>query len=440
MGAGSRQGTKTELCVHLGPEPRGATDRLSRARLRRVLLVGGAISPLFALLDLVTIHDPATLREAIFVRLLWGALIAGIGLAIGKASDGGVRALLCAAALVCVVLLTVMATLAGGSKSQYFQFLIAMPMCVAVSLPVETAVAVVAGIGTLACGVGMMVIEGETPPETIFRWAMLCAMSGFLAVFASRAYRRLRDAERRSWLERQADLKRLSAIVAHEINNQLGVLQNTVSLLSKQPPEPSLLDLQQETIDQMRLLVTDFMDFGTPTRGTPGPVDLTELAHTYAHALSPHVDVKATPERAVVEGDGTSIGRALLNVLKNGVEAGSPVEVTVDASNGGVAVRVLDRGPGVKREIASRIGEPFFTTKTRGTGLGLAIVRRVMADHGGHFSMYNRREGGVLAELWFPRTHGPTLWGGVRPLLSTWQSPVPPSQPQTSPPPLRSKP
>jgi two-component system nitrogen regulation sensor histidine kinase NtrY len=115
------------------------------------------------------------------------------------------------------------------------------------------------------------------------------------------------------------------------------------------------------------------------------------------------VDVKTTSERAVIEGDGTSIGRALLNVLKNGVEAGSPVEVTVDGTSSGVTVQVHDRGPGVKREIASRIGEPFFTTKTRGTGLGLAIVRRVMADHGGHFSLYNCREGGVLAELWFPR-------------------------------------
>jgi signal transduction histidine kinase len=403
MVAGSRQGAKTELCVHLGAEPRGSTDRLSRARIRRVLLVGAAMSPTFALLDFVNIHDPAMLRVAIGVRVLWGALIAVIALAIPRASESAFRALLSLAATVCVVLLTVMAALAGGSKSQYFQFLVAMPMCVAVCLPVETIVAVVAGIGTLACGVGLMAFEGETSPIAMFRWAMLCAMSGFLAVFSSRAYGRLRDAERKSWLERQADLKRLSAIVAHEINNQLGVLQNTVSLLRKQPSELSLLALQQETIDQMRLLVTDFLDFGTPSRGASGQVDLIELAQTYAHALSPHVDVKATSERAVIEGDGTSIGRALLNVLKNGVEAGSPVEVTVDGTSNGVTVQVHDRGPGVKREIASRIGEPFFTTKTRGTGLGLAIVRRVMADHGGHFSLYNCREGGVLAELWFPR-------------------------------------
>jgi hypothetical protein len=408
--AGSKQNAKTELCVHLGAEERRATAGVSRTRLRRVLLVGAVMSPAFAVLDFVNIHDPGTLHVAIALRFLWGALIGVIGLAITRASAGGFRALLSMAALVCVVLLTLLSSLAGGSHSQYFQFLIAMPMCVAVCLPVETVVAFVAGIGTLACGVGLMALEGETPVLAIVRWAVVCAMSGFLAVFASRAYKRLNDAERKSWLERQADLKRLSATVAHEINNQLGVLQNTVSLLGKQPPEPSLLALQQETIDQMRLLVTDFQDFGTPSRGTPGKVDLIELAQTYAHALAPYVDVKATSEKAVVEGDGTSIGRALLNVFKNGVEAGTPVEVTVDDSNGGVSVQVLDRGPGVKREIADRIGEPFFTTKTRGTGLGLAIVRRVMAEHGGHFSLYNCSDGGVLAELWFPRrSQGPTL-------------------------------
>jgi signal transduction histidine kinase len=64
---------------------------------------------------------------------------------------------------------------------------------------------------------------------------------------------------------------------------------------------------------------------------------------------------------------------------------------------------VTDHGPGVKPEVARRIGEPFFTTKARGTGLGLALVKQVVTEHDGHFSLYNRREGGVLAELWFPR-------------------------------------
>jgi signal transduction histidine kinase len=173
------------------------------------------------------------------------------------------------------------------------------------------------------------------------------------------------------------------------------------------PQDEALLAIQQDAVNQMRTLASDFANFGRPPRESRGPVDLVQLAHSYAQALAPHVEVTANVENPVVLGDSGSIARALLNVLKNGVEAGTPVNVTVDDANHGVAVRVRDRGPGVNADIACRIGEPFFTTKPRGTGLGIAIVREVVTQHDGHFSLYNCLKGGVLAELWFPRRHEP---------------------------------
>ena len=152
----------------------------------------------------------------------------------------------------------------------------------------------------------------------------------------------------------------------------------------------------------MRELTTDFLRYGMRVRGPQEQVDLLHLAYAYAQAFAPHVEVSSSQDNAIVVGDRARIGRALLNILKNGVEAGGPVKVTVGQNSGGVSVRVIDHGPGISAEVAGRIGEPFFTTKARGTGLGLALVKQVIIEHQGRFSMFNRDEGGASAEIWLP--------------------------------------
>jgi len=410
------------LCVHLAREARTVTDRVSRLRIRRVLLSGAAVLPLFGLLDALSLHEH--LREALLVRFVWGVTIGALGLAIPRASDRGVRVILGAVAGVCVLFLSLLSALQGGATSQYFQFLVAMPMCVAVCLPVEVAASIVAGAATLGCGLALMA-WGGTPGSAMMKWGALCVMSSLLAVFACRTYRRLRDSEQKTLFERHEDLRRFATVVAHEFNNQLGVLQNTISLLGKTPQDPSLLSIQQDAVNHMRTLASDFTNFGRRPRDSRGPVDLVQLAHSYAQALAPDVEVTANADNPVVLGDSGSIARALLNVLKNGVEAGAPVKVTVDETNHGVAVRVRDRGPGVNSEVAARIGEPFFTTKARGTGLGIAIVREVVTQHDGHFSLYNCLKGGVLAELWFPHRHKPPRAGTTTDPRSSSKPPPP---------------
>jgi signal transduction histidine kinase len=390
-----------KLCVELSPVDRDPTSRAMRFRLRRVLVLGAAVPPVLFLMDYFNI--PMHRGLALLLRLVWSGSILAFGLAIPHVTPRAVRFLLAGVACVSVGMLTLLTMIAGGTTGQYFQYLVAMPMCIAVCLPVEMLAVVLASAATLACGVGLMMWEGKAPLSVVMRWAMLCTMSGGLAIYASDTYRRLRAAERKASAARVEDLRRLAAVVAHEINNQLGVLQNTISLLNKQPADGAILALQQESVDQMRELTMDFLRYGMGASGPKESVDLVHLAHAYAQAFAPQVEVISAPLRAVVEGDRVRIARALLNVLKNGVEAGGPVEVTVDDGECGVGVRVADRGPGVSPEVASRIGEPFFTTKTRGTGLGLALVKQVVHEHRGRFSMYNRDDGGVLAEIWFPR-------------------------------------
>ncbi|TVQ61941.1 MAG: hypothetical protein EA379_05775 [Phycisphaerales bacterium] len=125
-----------------------------------------------------------------------------------------------------------------------------------------------------------------------------------------------------------------------------------------------------------------------------------------------------------IECDGTLVRQALINVVRNAIEAiagaGDPSRertVTLDASRTRVrekagdaapmiSLRVRDTGPGVTPEVVARMFNPFFTTRHTGTGLGLAIVHRIVDAHGGRVRVRNAPEGGAVVELLLPAEPG----------------------------------
>jgi signal transduction histidine kinase len=87
-----------------------------------------------------------------------------------------------------------------------------------------------------------------------------------------------------------------------------------------------------------------------------------------------------------IRADADQLGQLLLNLVLNGMEAagtGGWVRVTVDPQGTGLAIRVVDSGPGPSPEIAARLFEPFVTGKPEGIGLGLAVARQIAEAHGG---------------------------------------------------------
>jgi len=148
----------------------------------------------------------------------------------------------------------------------------------------------------------------------------------------------------------------------------------------------------------LKRIVDDFLAFAREQRLTVAPFEAPGLlsavqAHLAgdASARSVTLDVQAAPARLV--GDESLLTSALINLVKNAIQvsgSGQTVTLTGLARGDGYVIQVVDRGPGVAPELATRIFEPFFTTKEQGTGLGLPLARKLVEAHRGTLSVQSK--------------------------------------------------
>mgnify|MGYP003335654032 CR=1 FL=1 len=105
----------------------------------------------------------------------------------------------------------------------------------------------------------------------------------------------------------------------------------------------------------------------------------------------------------LAETDGDTVRRALLNLLRNAVEAGDHhVRVEVRLEGSYAVISVVDDGPGMDPAVAERVFDPFYSTRARGTGLGLAIARQSLEDLGGALTVETAPGAGSTFSLRIP--------------------------------------
>ncbi len=224
--------------------------------------------------------------------------------------------------------------------------------------------------------------------------------------------------------ERLAALGELSAVVAHEVRNPLGVIFNSIGSLRRlvRPAGDAkmLFDIVEEEADRLNRIVGDLLDFARPSTPQVLPELLDRVAEdAVGAAIAQHggrVELARDfdPDLPPVAMDARLVRQAVLNVAVNAVQAmprGGRITLRTRREPTAARVEIEDSGPGIPDEVRERIFEPFFTTKASGTGLGLAVVRRIVEGHGGEVTVWSAPGAGTIFVLRFP-LGGPPVENG----------------------------
>ena len=202
--------------------------------------------------------------------------------------------------------------------------------------------------------------------------------------------------------QRLSSLGEMSAGIAHELKNSMGVIAGYMTLLSRNA-DPALMETVETVSSEVKVMdriITDFQGFTRSRELDLSDVkvrDVIEAAAQGATAKSGDIEVSADiPGEMTIQGDEVLLRQAFANLIQNAAEAmgdGGRVTVSAEASGDKVTVSVSDTGHGIGEDIREKIFLPFFTTKEKGTGLGLAIVHRTVIDHSGDIEFQSDAKG-----------------------------------------------
>ncbi len=253
-----------------------------------------------------------------------------------------------------------------------------------------------------------------------------------LAETLAETNRRLEQAQaeaRRS--ERLAALGQLSAGLAHEIRNPLGVIKGSAEMLTQKLGESNPLAtelagyISTET-NRLSAMVTRFLDFARPLHADLAPKDIPEILDRalrdvaqFWKGATVRIEKNYQANLPAVPLDETLAEQAFVNIIQNAYDAmitnGGELSIKAQSARqsirnaeavDGVEVRIADTGPGIPAELREQIFNPFVTTKKTGVGLGLSIVSKIVDGHHGSIRVESSSNGagptGTCFVMFFP--------------------------------------
>jgi two-component system nitrogen regulation sensor histidine kinase NtrY len=226
--------------------------------------------------------------------------------------------------------------------------------------------------------------------------------------------------------QRKAAWAEIARRIAHEIKNPLTPIKLSAERLKrKYLPQierdadsfAASADVIVRQVDNIGRLINEFSAFArmpAPVFAQESAPDLIRQAvHLQQGARASIRFETQLPEHEVrLYCDSRQVAQALTNLLQNAVQSvlercrndptvSGCVSVCLEETERRCLIVVEDNGRGLPEPV-ERLVEPYVTTRASGTGLGLAIVNKIMEEHGGTLSLYNRPAGGARAELAFP--------------------------------------
>ncbi len=204
--------------------------------------------------------------------------------------------------------------------------------------------------------------------------------------------------------------KKVIRVISHELNNSLAPIASLAHSgtellqVGKHDQLPTVFDTIAERARHLEQFILGYARFAK----LPSPQLATIAWPVLVEQLRAQIELRIDGElpSAPARLDPAQIGQALVNLVTNAHESGSPhdeVALRVCARAGTVSIEVMDRGPGMSETVLENALLPFYSTKRDGTGLGLALVREIAEAHGGRVALANRVGGGLAVTITLPQ-------------------------------------
>lgn len=270
---------------------------------------------------------------------------------------------------------------------------------------------------------------GRGAPAPAFREAdlemfILLTRQAAIAMENALLYEELREYVRRVEESQQALIRaeklaaagRLTASIAHEINNPLQAVQNCLHLAERDDLAPSkreeYLGLANIELDRLMSTVQRMLSFYRPGGVDPQRVDVAGLLKHVISLLASQLEQRGirvttgfSSKLPIILAVSSQLEQVFLNIALNAYDAmpeGGELRISARPVRDMAEIIFQDTGPGIPVEERARIFEPFVSTRKSGTGLGLSVSYGIIAAHGGSLDLVSGRGKGACFRITLP--------------------------------------